>query len=822
MRMRRCDAIMPSVRLIGLLLALLCAGPAARTACAQQSADWGVPRPPEWDRLVADIAAWCPTSNANAWDAIEAAYRETLAAHDRIRDDALPKSIVRFREDHEFRRGADERGRSAIERWRVVRAGLGEDDRFMGAVADALRTAQPDAAECDCEMLLRLAEMRRLASIGHLEYPAAPHAISAALAAEYSPSDTLIVREAARKAVDAILPSLRTLVDVSHDNERLVVRQTALWSERFPDPSHADAEEMRALRLAFAPERDPIDARVARTVPVLERGGFDPFIAGETGAIARMSPEGARRLAYALASSHFRFLEVPNNVKELARRETKVIRSEALSDELRALLRDRLVEARAQDASMIVERIRVHLKLTTRIAKWRHEEARGSHQLRDDEDNAAWDSINGKQLAPMREAMRAAHAFMSDHPETDWSDGKDVDSIAEFGWTASPTAEWGIQEPFGSVDQWLIEPLAEADIGRFADDLGLDEAAAARLLSIRGEPVEPTNVDGVASALWRELSEAEVDGLIAHALAELRSARAARAAHAQAITASEECKPHGPASAVWATRMAIVPAPRVVRRMPVTLESSVRWLDRVGDPASALAATELSPEERARAVEALAPLMATFQAADAALDDAELVAHLRERHASWQAARDMEADRSLEARLASDRAYSEAIGSIAAGVRAPAEARAAATQRAVAALRTVLSPVSFEQIRRSMRRLAFPRIDRERERFERPALAALALESLDEGRRDLLTQATARWDDEFEARTERIAACPPPDLHVGRSQSAEEYVQREITARWHEFARRQEGMIFLSRIGRILTDGESADVGRQLQRGVSD
>ncbi|MBL9147925.1 MAG: hypothetical protein JNM94_04455 [Phycisphaerae bacterium] len=780
-------------------LVLLC----ATTAHAQT--DFGLIRPMPWREVEALVEIWCPTSDAATWSEIEKAYRDALVEHDRLRGDALAKGIERSLRDHEERASAEEREKTVIEAQRHAARAIAVDEAFARALTDALEKRLPEAERGRSRPIALLLELRRAANQTWIESASGPYAVLKAATTRFDEPDATVVREVVTQALDRALPHSRVLADATREFERVTVRRQAEWTERFGG-ERPDADAIRTFYAERGFAHASLDARVAKSLPALERGSFEPFIAVDSGALARMTPKNARRLAFILADTDSMMGSYPGMVAGAEWRLRQVEKAALLTEAEVKDLEARLEAARTKDVERIRARIRVLIDLAERIGRFREARNQGDFNLSNDESNAAWQAIDAQDSGDVREIMVTLRRAMRESASVDWAAvSAAVVQPEESMWLVDPDAEWRSEGGL-SPEPWTPRVVRSSDV----------EALSRRLQ--RGEPPSLPSVEPIASdelkGMWSPISDDEAAALRQRLVDRVQKARAEQWAAIQGIATPELCAGQEDLCRVWSSAMAVDGPSALLGRRAVFGVEFDEWQDRAGNPGLALLETSLAPDVEAKAIAALAPVMDELRLADEALLGVELFAEidwLRANAAFSHAL--IEGGHALEVRLAAGATYEKAERRIAESLEAPVARRTAATRKAMEAMRAVLAPAEFERVRRSMRRSTFPGIDRERDRFEAPALRAMSLTTLDEPRQNALIALMADWSESFERRTERMAEAGPVTQFSVGGESAEQIVRR-MTVDWNDYARRQEGLVFLSALKRLLAPAEAAEVFR--------
>ncbi len=172
-----------------------------------------------------------------------------------------------------------------------------------------------------------------------------------------------------------------------------------------------------------------------------------------------------------------------------------------------------------------------------------------------------------------------------------------------------------------------------------------------------------------------------------------------------------------------------------------------------------------------------------------------------------------------ERRLALDRALVHRDAMLA-GVLPAARARAAAAAALVEAMTHALPEAWRDDFQRANREVAHPGIDTERPRFERPLLAALRQTASDPDRAARMVEIHDRWDRQWTARAEEIARIGEGTAFAlavtgGWGQLPSAHALHAVSVvRWIEFRRRQESLVTMRAMMRVLRDDERVAIPR--------
>jgi hypothetical protein len=172
-----------------------------------------------------------------------------------------------------------------------------------------------------------------------------------------------------------------------------------------------------------------------------------------------------------------------------------------------------------------------------------------------------------------------------------------------------------------------------------------------------------------------------------------------------------------------------------------------------------------------------------------------------------------------ERRLARDRAFAQR-DEVLAKVLPAVRARAAAAAALVEAMTNALPEAWRRDFHRANLEVAHPGINTERPRFERPLLAALRQTASDPDRAVRMVEIHDRWDREWTARAEEIARIGEGTAFAlavtgGWGQLPSAHALHAVSVvRWIEFRRRQESLVAMRAMMRVLRDDERATIPR--------
>jgi hypothetical protein len=125
-----------------------------------------------------------------------------------------------------------------------------------------------------------------------------------------------------------------------------------------------------------------------------------------------------------------------------------------------------------------------------------------------------------------------------------------------------------------------------------------------------------------------------------------------------------------------------------------------------------------------------------------------------------------------------------------------------------------------DDFRRANMDVTHPAIDAERPRFERPLLAALRQTASDPDRAARMVEVFAAWDQQWTLRAEEIARVGEGTSYAlavtgGWGQfPTDDALQAVSVVRWIEFRRRQESLVAMRAMERLLTAEERAALPR--------
>jgi len=785
-------------------------------------------RPPlTWDEIETPLRSFCDVDEGAEWTAawpkIEDAYLQFLAEEDARRTvDAKP--LAELYEPIKLGFATDSAVREYARRWRahVTRCAAAED-----ALLDAIVQLVPERDRDAALSLPRGRKISRLMERGLSNPPGMATVARLVLRADLSVDARDQARAAIRTAEDAMLAQFVVLARASDEYRDATARQQAELSRRGAENQALDASAIEAFQLATARElAKPIEAG-ARAHAAIEPIGVDAIV----GLLAGWSREDRRNAMTAISDGSY-IQSIAGVSRGYDRRVARAVRRYPADERQLAAI----AEAREVWIDAMVERAVQQLqdKKAEALLKEQHMKdsfaGRPSRQL---------DVINANHAARRRDfvkftlawtkVVREALAIPADDPwpkrrpgeETQPEPPEDPDDqfdreLAE-GFHSLTSVTW-------AHAVWCRPLPGVPSIRALAQRLRLDETTATRWtelcadVSLASAEAMREPEDRVAAAV--DDDTVDIDAAIAawSALWTLSTSNIRELTDALR-TSLPAVDQHNPSFAVWAATQRTMKPELALRRaihaVAPSVTSSIPWMDRAGNPLEALDALDLAPTERAALDSEIHAAASKFADAAEALDEVELRTSLlavieeRKARASWNS------DEPVDVRVRAWLANKDwAVGLLDATAPA-AHARAAAAKVLRDAITTNLNPDHQRQFERAARNCAYPGIDDERPRFERPILAALTLVAPEPDRAAAVTLEFTRWNEAWDAQGARMTAFDNGGAYRALLRKRQHTAQERhgsAVVRWLEVRRREESLIALRRVARLLAPEQRSQV----------
>lgn len=800
----------------------------ARIACAQDNVHQ---RPPlTWDEVERSIRRFADVDGdpswSQAWPIVEDAYLQFLADEDRRRAtdgralaEAYEAVIVGVATVEEVDRFHD--------RWEahLERTGLAEDD-ILRSLERLVPASSADAARA----IVRERQLTRAIARCAGNAPDMLRLMGSPLDAKLAPEARHRIRDAVRSAEEAMLPHARALVAASAARRRAEERGLAeqAWLLRANPPLEEAARSRRVneIREATASALAAPTTAIGQAHAAIERIGVDAALT----LLASLEGDDRQRVLAALGAPRFSF-GLSATMRYYEKRLASIERRYPPSEAAKAVIEEASRRLRAEADELLLagyKGLREDAKLAAQhlldIDAGRPSSWLAACNERQAREGAAFDEALGRWSAAVRAALGVPKESRWPRHDRNAKGEPILDEPTPAEIEERELAEWSLG--FMAIDggALLVHPLPTAEsVDELAERLGLAADVRTAWATARDAKAREwtETIAPAEEELHRRLPDDSLDDaaevercreLVSRGRALLRSLveDLARALPEDARQAAE------PVMALWAAQHRL-PDGRTACGRGRGLSggaklSDVPWIDWGGNPLEALERTELKPEERAALERAVGESATALVASSEAMDDAE--AHVAVARVMYRASALWNDQAPIDERLAGWEQAKAEREEILVRLEPKLRARAAAAS----ALRTVILAALPEARRDDFMRASFetalPGIDRERPRFERPFLAALGTTGSDAVRSERLVELYGAWDRRWMERTDAIGRVEGGTGYLvvisggaGTLASART-IHATAMVYWLEVRRRQESIIAMRRLERLLTEEE--------------
>ncbi|MBL9119798.1 MAG: hypothetical protein JNL80_07785 [Phycisphaerae bacterium] len=800
----------------------------ASIACAQDNIHQ---RPPlTWDEVERSIRRFADVDGApswsQAWPKMEDAYLQFLVEEDRRRAtdgralaEAYERVIIGVATVEEI-------GRFHA-RWEahLERTDLAEDD-FLRSLERLVPESSTDAARS----LLRERQLMRAIPRCAGNAPDMLRLIGSLLDAKVVPEARHRMREAVRTTEEAMLPQVRALVAASAARRRAEERGLAeqAWLLRSNPPLEEAVRSRRSIEIreATALALAAPTTAIGQAHAAIERLGVDALLT----VVSTLEGEERQRVIAALGAPRLSF-GLAATMRYYEKRLASIERRYPPSEAAKAVIEEASRRLRAEADELLLAAYR-GLREDAKLA--------GQHLLDIDGGRpSSWLAACNERQAKERDAFDEAlgrwstsvRAALGVPNESRWprhdrnAKGEaivDEPTPAEVEERELAESSLGFMAIDGGAA--LVHPLPAAEsVEELASRLGLAAEVQVVWATARDKRAREwtETVEPAEDELRRRLPDDSLDDAAeVERCRELvlrgRGLRRAllddlvRALPEDARAAAE------PVMTLWEARHRL-PEGRTACGRGRGLSGSAKlsdvpWIDWGGNPLEALARTELKPEERAAVERAVGESAAALVVASEAMDDAE--AHVAVARVMYRASALWNDQAPIDERLAGWEQAKAEREEILARLEPKVRARAAAASALRATILAALPEGRRDDFMRASFETALPGIDRERPRFERPFLAALGMTGSDAERSTRMVELYAAWDRRWMERTDAIGRVEGGTGYLlaitggtGPLASARA-IHAVALVYWLEVRRRQESIIAMHRLERLLTEEE--------------